>query len=197
MARRRNYYSRSRNYTSNPGSSLSWIVIGLGGYIVLRFLGIDPLALISSMFGLTTQTAIPPGTTTNANNPGTSTNPSTTTNTTNTNNALPPNTKSLVLNAATQYGVGGAGALNSVDTWNYFYNQIRGIPGPAPEDLFPNNDKNQKYSIDEWWAAMTSKGFSGLGQVANLNPYTAGQNGPRAGAGYTPLGSEMYTKFLN
>jgi hypothetical protein len=60
--------------------------------------------------------------------------------------------------------------LYNTDEWNHFYNQVRGIPGPAPEDLFPSQPRERRVTIDEWWAAMQGKGFSGLG-CGPRNPF--------------------------
>lgn len=148
-------------------SILKYALIAGGGYIALRFMGIDLL----SMFH-TVQPPAPP-TTPQANNP---------------NSAAANNTKAQVAaaigSAANQY--------QTVDTWNYYYQQVRNLAGPSPETLFPGADRNKKYSIDEWWAAMTGSGFSGLGAIAHwVNPYGNFQGTP-FGGNLIPRGAEKF-----
>ncbi len=71
----------------------------------------------------------------------------------------PPNTKALVLARAGN----DPNELLTFDQWNFFYSQIRGIPGPDPNQFLDQAHRSQNLSIDEWWGDMTSAGFSGLG----------------------------------
>jgi hypothetical protein len=93
-------------------------------------------------------------------------------------------------------------AYMSVSEWNVYYKLARGVNGPAPQDLFPDNPNadTQKFSIGEYWNAMTHTGFSGLGIIAHfVNPYLSG---PRAanvafGANLMPTGPETMIKRIN
>jgi hypothetical protein len=155
-------------------SVVKTVAIVVGGYLGLKYIfGVDLLASFeTSTPAVGTTTSPQAATTTNAN---------------------AVNTYNLVKAAITSAGVSG---LQTVDVWNYYYQQIRGIPGPAPETLFPNNDRNEKYSMDEWWAAMTGQGFSGLGLIAHhVNPYWNPQ-GTQFGDNLTATGMEMYRKVF-
>ena len=88
---------------------------------------------------------------------------------------------------------GDPASYQSTDWWNYYYSHTRGIPGPAPEDLFPGVDRNKLYSMSEWWSAMSSKGFSGLGVIANhVNPYWDRPTNMRVGQNLNANGMEKY-----
>lgn len=151
------------------------IAIAVGGYLGLKYIfGVDLLASF--------ETAVVPAA-------GTTTSPQAATVT----NANAVNTYNLVKAAIQSAGVSG---MQTVDVWNYYYQQIRGIPGPAPETLFPSNDRNEKYSMDEWWSAMTGQGFSGLGLIAHhINPYWNPQ-GTNFGDNISATGMEMYRKVF-
>jgi hypothetical protein len=147
--------------------------IGVGGYFLLRYFGIDLLA----GFG-TPAAAVVPVSTPQANDAAIQA-------------ATAANVKGQVYAAS---GVSGASTLQSVDFWNYYYQKVRGIAGPAPEDLFPGVDRNKTYTIDEWWVAMTGKGFSGMGMIAHhVNPYwNPAGGGVGFGRGLTVNGMEKY-----
>ena len=158
----------------------SVVKIGLiagGAYIVSKYVfGFDPLA---GLFGTvaTPQIATSP----QAANP---------------NAAIQANTKSLVVAAATAGGA-APNSYQTVDVWNYYYNQVRGIPGPAPEQVFPGVDRNKTYSVDEWWNALTGAGFSGIGYIAHrVNPYENWQGTP-FGDNLLPTGMEKYIIRIN
>lgn len=122
-------------------------LVGVGGYFLLKYMGVD-------LFGST-----PAPTTT------------TTTSTTNGTSSVAQTTKQLIANALVADNQ-NPNAYHSVDYWNFYYNRVRGVNGPAPEDLFPGADRNKNYSLDEWWAAMAGDGFSGLGVIVpRVNPY--------------------------
>lgn len=85
-------------------------------------------------------------------------------------------------------------SYQSTDLWNYYYQGVRGVPGPPPEDLFPGIDRNTKHSISEWWTAMSAKGFSGMGNIAHwVNPYHNPSGNP-FGDNIGPTGMETYIK---
>lgn len=71
----------------------------------------------------------------------------------------PATTRNLVLAAATAAGNTG---LQTFDVWNYYYAQVRGIPGPAIEDALPGTLRDYKMTVDQWWAGVSSVGVSGL-----------------------------------
>ncbi len=84
----------------------------------------------------------------------------------------------------------------SVDVWNTLYVAVRGVPGPAPETIFPNVNRDKLYTIDEYLAGMGSGGFSGMGMIAHhVNPYANPMGGSfRFGDNIRPSGMEMYVK---
>lgn len=90
-------------------------------------------------------------------------------------------------------------SLQTVYTWNYYYTKARGVNGPDPSMILPNNPNaaTEQISLSEWWSGMNSAGFSGMGAIAHhVNPYL---QGPRAtmrafGAGLAPTGMETYIK---
>src|ERR1035437_5937425 len=110
--------------------------IGIGGYFVLKYVfGIDLLTSFETP--VSTGTASTP----QAANP--------------TNAATAASQATTLAAMKTLMAASGVGTgLTNVDTWNYYYNKVRGIAGPAPEDLFPGVDRNKLYSLDEWWTAM-------------------------------------------
>jgi hypothetical protein len=58
------------------------------------------------------------------------------------------------------YGQG----LMSFDHWNFVYQQVRGVPGPAWEDVKANYDRGKRITLNEWAALVSAwkPGFSGL-----------------------------------
>lgn len=68
-------------------------------------------------------------------------------------------TQALVKAAATKGGFNSG----TVDQWNYFYAQARGIPAPHP-DQWGVTDANraQTLTFDEWWSLASSHGLSGV-----------------------------------
>ena len=163
------------------GSLIGWgIAIG-GGYILLKSLGYDPLDFIHMASA---------GTPVVTGGTGTSTSPQA-------NNPIADNTLSQLLSWAKAHGMDTTG-LHNTDYWNYLYQMVRGISAPAPEDLFPGVDRGKNYSIAEWWSAMTGKGMSGLGIIANrINPYTSYPLHVPFGSNLQALGSEKFIKRLN
>lgn len=121
----------------------------VGGYVVAKMLGYDPLAFLEHSMQTTPLVSSPQA-----------------------NDVISTAgaTKDLVISAARTGGVSPT-SYQSSDIWDYFYQRVRGIPAPSPEDLFPGADRNKMYSIDEWWVAMVKKGMSGLGMIAHFNPY--------------------------
>ena len=148
--------------------------IGIGGYYLLKYFGIDLLNLPASV---ATGTASTP----QANDP----------------NAVKDATAAATLNGmkalmtTNKFNYSG---MTSVDTWNYYYKAVRGVDGPGPEDLFPGVDRNKNYSLNEWWTAMNKAGFSGMGTIAHhVNPYwNPAGGGMGFGAGLTVNGMEKY-----
>ncbi len=83
----------------------------------------------------------------------------------------------------------------SADLWNYMYGTVRGVTtAPAPEVLFPGDDRLRKYTIAEYWKALTGKGFNGLGMIAKVNPYRNPVQGMQFGDNLRPMGMELYIK---
>lgn len=75
-------------------------------------------------------------------------------------------TKTSLADAARKANPGGDGLLNA-DQWNYYYSQIRGVPGPDPGGIWPGRDRGYRMSIDEYWSAVsTIGGLTGLGNYA-------------------------------
>lgn len=165
---------------------LNVALIAGGGYFVLKYLGID---LLSEFTSSSTATPAQPVTVTpQASNPVT------------------VDVKHLIAQAigGDSGSAAGAATMQSVDIWNYYYKQVRGVDGPAPEDLFPSHPRDTKYSLDEYWAAMAGKGFSGLytyhgmqgmGLVARMNPWV-NHYSPGPGRTILPLGSETFVRMF-
>lgn len=132
---------------------IGWMIAIAGGYLVARHFGYDPLSFLSTAGGNSV--------------PDTSTSP---------NNASPGalsagTTLAQMINKLKADSV-DPNSLQTVDLWNWYYNQVRGIAGPSPESLFAGADRNRKYSLSEYWNAMSSTGFSGMGVIAHhVNPY--------------------------
>lgn len=55
-------------------------------------------------------------------------------------------------------------SLMTVDQWNYLYSQVRGVPGPAFEDLGVDWPREKNLSLAEYLAVTSGKGVSGLGR---------------------------------
>ena len=130
--------------------------IAIGGYFILKYMGIDVLSAWDGSTVTTTPVTNAPVTTTTSPQAQQLA-------------AAQITTLQLVSNAVTAAKIDPT-SYQSVDTWNYYYNQVRGIPGPSPETLFVGVDRNKLYSINEWWTAMTGQGFSGfsgLGTIAH------------------------------
>lgn len=76
------------------------------------------------------------------------------------------NTKSLIQQAAFKGG-GSPDNMLTVDQWNYYYAQVRGIPAPGANAIgFPAGE--ERVTLDEYWAAMTSAGLGVLRGIASL-----------------------------
>lgn len=75
-------------------------------------------------------------------------------------------TKDLIVRAAQSGAPAGWDHLYTWDQWNYFYAQVRGVPGPDLSNAWPGRDRGYRMAIDEYWAAMTAQGLSGLGSYA-------------------------------
>ena len=142
----------------------------VGGYFVLKAMGIDLLA-----------GAAPAATTGVATTPQAATPTSTASNT-------------LINSIAAKVVADGQdiNAYHSVDFWNVYYQLTKGIAGPAPEALFPGVDRNQTYTFAQYAAGLAAQGLSGLGIIAHhVNPYTNVQGTP-FGSNVTPNGFEKF-----
>lgn len=65
----------------------------------------------------------------------------------------------VVARARAAMGASWDGRLTSHE-WNWFYSQVRGVPGPDPGPLFA--DPLRRMSVEEYWPAISAAGFSGL-----------------------------------
>ena len=75
------------------------------------------------------------------------------------NPAYSPTTRDRVANAAR---LAGNPDLLSFDQWNYYFEQVRGIPGPPIEAVFPNLNRATRMSVDDWWNAIAARGLEEL-----------------------------------
>jgi hypothetical protein len=76
----------------------------------------------------------------------------------------PPGTTTVLDQVAAK--AGGASQLLSFDQWNYAYQAVRGVPGPAPDQFLSAADRFKLISINEWWGYMQQAGLSGIGILA-------------------------------
>jgi hypothetical protein len=152
--------------------------IGIGGYFLLKYFGIDLLAGFTTPAVSTAGTASTP----QAADP------------TNAATAAASATTLAMLQAAMRADKQDPTGLYATDTWNYYYLKVRGLAGPAPEDMFVGVDRSKKYTLNEWWNGMTRMGFSGMGLIAHrVNPYwNPAGGGVGFGAGLTVNGMEKY-----
>lgn len=88
--------------------------------------------------------------------PATTTTTPATTTTTTTTPAPNPTTRQLLM-AATNNA-----ATKNFHEWNWFYNSVRGIQPKAPEE-YGMGDGLRLISVDEYLAALSTGGLSGLG----------------------------------
>jgi hypothetical protein len=142
----------------------------VGGYFLLKAMGIDLLG-----------TAAPATTT------GVATTPQA---------ATPTSTASNTLITAILAKIVADGqdpnAYHSVDWWNVYYQLTKGVPGPAPEALFPGVDRNNTYTYAQYASGLAAQGLSGLGVIAHhVNPYTNVQGTP-FGSNLVPNGFEKF-----
>lgn len=162
--------------------TIGWLIAAIGGYWLL-----EQMNYVPCLFGCTAAT---PST-------GTATTPQAA----NPNNA----TTAATTSSATPSAIQAAMVANHDDftkmhtawQWNYYYQNVRGIPGPDPNVLFPNNPyaTSQEFTFDEWWSAMQGQGFSGLGLIAkNVNPYNNPMGTP-FGSYLSPRGIEKFTVY--
>jgi hypothetical protein len=168
------------------------VKIGLiagGAYLVSKYVfGFDPLAGLFGGSTTITTTTTGPGTPVNTGG-GTSTSPQG-------NSPTAANTLNQVI-AAFKASGGDPTSMQTFDTWNYFYQQVRGIAGPDPGQYLSSADRQEKMSVQEWWSFMIGAGFSGMGMIAHrINPY---QNvwGTPYGDNLAPLGFEKYAIYRN
>jgi len=57
----------------------------------------------------------------------------------------------------------GFPALMTFDEWNWVYQQVRGVPGPDFDAIFPGGNRARRLSVDEWYEAVRIVGLAGLG----------------------------------
>jgi hypothetical protein len=81
--------------------------------------------------------------------------------------AAPPalDTKTLVYQMAAAANPDLRPVLLNADQWNYYYQLVRGVPGPAWETVFPGapaEQRGRRMTVEEWWAAASPYGLSGL-----------------------------------
>jgi hypothetical protein len=80
----------------------------------------------------------------------------------------PPPTKQLVAAAAAS-DANLVNGLMEFGRWSVYYRQVRGVEPPPIEDVLPGTDPNKKFSIDEWWAAISQAGLNGLGRLGRTS----------------------------
>lgn len=149
--------------------AIGWLAIGgVGLYLA------DQMGLFASLSGTTTTSQV--ATSPQAANP---------------NAAQTNQTLNMVIAAMQKDGLDPVHQYYSASQYNFYYNIVRGIPGPE----LPQFPVNELISVSDWWGGLTASGLSGLGMIAHhVNPYL---QGPRAntamfGAGLAPNGMETY-----
>lgn len=123
--------------------AIKLVAVGIAGYFAYRYFVPSAAASVN----------VPPAPAAGQTPPGAST------------NAAGPqlDTRSLVLSTAEKaLNVTAPPLLNS-DQWNYYYSQVRNVPGIDPLLLFPGVDRSKTYTVDEWWSASQARGLSGCG----------------------------------
>jgi hypothetical protein len=155
---------------------LGWGIALIGGYYVLKAMGINILGAVPSVSG-TVATGGSVATSPQAASP------------------ISQGTNQLIQAIFNKVIASNTNPNNyyTVDVWNTFYVSVKNTPGPAPEDLFPGVDRNTTYNFQQYAAGLVAKGMSGLGVIAHfVNPYTNVQG--------TPMGSNLvpsgYEKFI-
>lgn len=123
---------------------MNWVLLLGGAFLVYEYLN-GAFTAPSTPAVTTTATSTGTSTTTAAPTPG----------------ATVSATLTLVANAAATAGY-PAGSLLNWDQWNYFYQQVRGVPGPDMSNVWPNRPRGYQMTIQEWWAGAQSLGLSGL-----------------------------------
>ncbi len=154
----------------NAKNLVGLALLGVGGYYLAKYLGIN-----LPSFG--TQQ---PATTTPSNS----------------NPVYTADVGDRVLAEAVKHGV-PADSLQSVHDWNWYYLQVRGVPGPNPDLIFPGGG-DLKYTFAEYWSAMKNKGFNGLGGfglIAQYNPYQNPYT-PRRGNALNATGMEKAKIYI-
>lgn len=149
-----------------PGQLIGLLVGGVGLYWLLEQMGVVPcvFACTASAGGTVTASA---GTPVASSGAGTAT--------------TGPAAGVTVMNTITQVknkmlAAGDDPTQNhSVYAFNYYYQQVTGVPGPDPAKVLPGdpNADNHLVDINTWWAGMQAAGFSGFGMIgANVARYT-------------------------
>lgn len=70
------------------------------------------------------------------------------------------NTLALIESRVRQSGL-DPNTPQTVHVWNWFYQQVRGLPGIAPEDLGLASEA--RVTLTEWWQLVQAHGLRGLG----------------------------------
>lgn len=139
------------------------LLIGGGAYLLYRSGLLNGLFGASSIATSSGATSSPTASPTNPTAPS-PVNPST----------PPPATPTwqLVLNAATAANPGKSPLLLSFDQWNYFLQQVTGVPGPAPDSIAAigpvgTATRSSLLQVSQWWAYVQQlqPGLGGLGVV--------------------------------
>jgi len=55
-------------------------------------------------------------------------------------------------------GKPGAADRLTFDQWNWFYQEIRGVPGPPIDDVFPGLERSYLMTLDEWKTGVAKFG---------------------------------------
>jgi len=140
---------------------IKWGIAGLAAYYLyekgyLSFLGLTPASTGALTTTTNVNTSVPAGQSTSAT----------------------PDLKTQVAQAATlttvqamvnlaknDYNYQHNNGLMNFDQWNYYYQQVRGVAGPAFEDINSGHDRSYLMSINEWYANVQNApgGLAGLG----------------------------------
>lgn len=88
------------------------------------------------------------------------------------NSTAGPSVRDLVWAAA------GKPATLSFDQWNYYYAQVAGKPGPAPEEVgITRIDPMPQITVDQWYQALQDAGLAGVTLGGYIPAWLAGCGG--------------------
>jgi hypothetical protein len=64
----------------------------------------------------------------------------------------------------------GPNPLLGIDHWNWYFQAVRGTPGPGYEDTAMNFPRDYKMSIDQWYAVVSATPMfqGGIGKVNGM-----------------------------